>query len=215
MDVDYLLTATRSVRKAFDLGAPVDPSALRDCLRIACQAPNGSNQQPWRWLVVRDPKIRAELGRLYRAGYEGLTGRQPERSTSWSDDGYGRLMSSVEWLVEHLAEVPVHVIPCYRPYMGAYENGESFQRATLYGSIFPAVWNFQLALHSRGYGSCVTTTHLMREKEVRDLLGIPDTYIQGCLLPVGRLPAGKTFGPAPRRPIEEVVALDRFDGPPL
>ena len=95
------------------------------------------------------------------------------------------------------------------------EGDESFHQATLYGSIFPAVWNFQLALHTRGYGTCVTTLHLHREDEVRQLLGIPQTYVQGCLLPVGRLRAGHTFRPARRRPLDEVVARDRWDGPNL
>jgi nitroreductase len=85
----------------------------------------------------------------------------------------------------------------------------------MYGSIFPAVWNFQLALRTRGYGTCITTLHLQREKDVRGLLGIPDSYVQGCLLPVARLRAGRTFRPTPRRPLDEVVAVDRWDGPPL
>jgi hypothetical protein len=57
--------------------------------------------------------------------------------------------------------------------------------------------------------------HLHREDEVRQLLGIPQTYVQGCLLPVGRLNAGHTFRPARRRPVDEVVARDRWDGPSL
>jgi nitroreductase len=106
------------------------------------------------------------------------------------------------------------VIPCYEPYLG--DTGpSSFSTATVYGSIFPAVWNFQLALHTRGYGTCITTLHLRNEKQVGALLGIPDTYVQGCLLPVGRLRSGQTFTPAPRKPIEEVAVRDGFDGPPL
>jgi nitroreductase len=107
------------------------------------------------------------------------------------------------------------VIPCYEPYLPRTEGDDSFHQATTYGSIFPAVWNFQLALHTRGYGTCITTLHLTREKDVGALLGIPKTHIQGCLLPVARLRAGHTFRPAPRRPLDEVVAIDRWDGPPL
>jgi hypothetical protein len=88
------------------------------------------------------------------------------------------------------------------------DGDESFHLATLYGSIFPAVWNFQLALHTRGYGTCVTTLHLHHEDEVRQLLGIPPTYVQGALLPVGRLRSGHPFSPAVRRPLDEVVAVD-------
>ncbi len=124
-------------------------------------------------------------------------------------------MSSTEWLVENMAKVPLLAIPCYQPYLPRIEGDESFHQATLYGSIFPAVWNFQLALHTRGYGTCITTLHLHREEEVRRLLGIPEPYVQGCLLPVGRLRAGHTFRPAFRRPVGEVVARDRWDGPAL
>lgn len=54
MDIEYLLTATRSARKTLDLDAPVDLADIRECLRIGLQAANGSNSQAWRWLVVAD-----------------------------------------------------------------------------------------------------------------------------------------------------------------
>lgn len=81
-------------------------------------------------------------------------------------------MSSTEWLIENMARVPLLVIPCYEPYLPRIDGDESFHLATLYGSIFPPVWNFQLALHTRGYGTCITTLHLHHEEEIRDLLGI-------------------------------------------
>lgn len=69
MDVEYLLTATPSARKSLDLDAPVDLADIRACLRIGLQAANGSNQQSWRWLVVTDPSLRAEIAGLYREAY--------------------------------------------------------------------------------------------------------------------------------------------------
>ena len=66
MDIEYLLTATRSARKTLDLDAPVDLGEIRECLRIGLQAANGSNQQNWRWLVVADPELRAKIAELYR-----------------------------------------------------------------------------------------------------------------------------------------------------
>jgi nitroreductase len=215
MDIDYLLSSTRSVRKSLDLDTPVDLDEIRDCLRLGCQAANGTNMQTWRWVVVHDPELRAEVARLYRESYFESTGRTETKAPgTHKDTPFGRIMASTEWLVDHLAEVPLHVIPCYEPYLPD-DGADSFGVATIYGSIFPAVWNFQLALHTRGYGTCITTLHLHKEREVGELLGIPDSYVQGCLLPVGRLRPGQTFQPAPRRPIEEVAVVDRFDGTPL
>jgi nitroreductase len=215
MDIEQLLTATRSARKSLDLGARVDVGDIRECLRIALQAANGSNAQSWRWLVVTDPGLREKLAALYREAYLLRVGGQMLADMMPAGTPEGRLMSSTEWLVENMAKVPMLVIPCYEPYLPRIDGDESFYQATLYGSIFPPVWNFQLALHTRGYGTCITTLHLHREQAVRELLQIPESYAQGCLLPVGRLRAGHTFRPAPRRPLEEVVAVDGWDGPPL
>jgi nitroreductase len=212
MEIDELLTTTRSARKTLDLDAPIDVDEVRECLRIGLQAANGSNQQPWRWVVVADGDLRAKLAALYREAYLSATGGSYLGSKLRLDTPGGRLMSSTEWLVEHLDQVPLLVIPCYEPYLPRRDGDESFVRATVYGSIFPPVWNFQLALHTRGYGTCITTLHLLREAESRALLGIPDSYVQGCLLPVARLRAGTTFRPAPRKPLAEVVVVDTWDG---
>jgi nitroreductase len=215
MDIEHLLTTTRSARKSLDLDAAVDIDDIRECLRVGLQAANGSNQQSWRWLVIADPALRRKLAELYRDAYLLRVGGQLLGHLLPPGSPEGRLMSSTEWLVENLANVPLLVIPCYQPYLPRIDGDESFYQATLYGSIFPAVWNFQLALHARGYGTCVTTLHLHQEDAVRELLQIPDSYAQGCLLPVARLRAGHTFRPARRRPLNEVVAVDRWIGPPL
>jgi len=215
MDSERLLTATRSARKSLDLDAPVDRGDIRECLRIALQAANGSNQQSWRWLVILDSALREKIAGLYRDAYLRRVGGQLIADLVPAETPVGRLMSSVEWLVENMAKVPALVIPCFEPSMPRIDGDEAFHHATLYGSIFPAVWNFQLALHTRGYGTCVTTMHLHHERAVGELVGIPETYVQGCLLPVGRLRAGHAFRRARRRPLEEVVALDGWDGPPV
>lgn len=212
MDIEYLLTATPSARKSLDLDTPVDPGDIRECLRIGLQAANGSNAQSWRWLVVTDPALRTKIAELYREAYLLRVGGQMIADLMPAGTPETRIMSSTEWLVDNMAQVPLLVIPCYEPYLPRIDGDESFYQATLYGSIFPAVWNFQLALHTRGYGTCITTLHLHREEEVRELLGIPPSYAQGCLLPVGRLRAGRTFRPARRRPVDEVVARDGWDG---
>jgi nitroreductase len=216
MESEYLLTSTRSARRSLDLAAPLDLTEIRACLGIALQAANGTNQQSWRWLAVIDPELRQRIGGIYRAAYLRMTGGAMVSDLLVTRDDFSRVMSSTEWLVEHLGEVPLLVLPCYEPYLPDFGPGDdAFQAATLYGSIFPAVWNFQLALHTRGYGTCITTMHLLAHEQVRELLGIPSSYVQGCLLPVARLRPGSVFRPAPRRPLNEVATRDRWDGLPL
>ena len=208
MNNEELLTTTRSARKTLDLERPIDMDVVRECLQIGLQAPNGSNNQSWRWVLVVDADLRQEIAGLYRRAWVTMTGR--DDISEWIDTSTdtGRVMSSSEWLVQHLEDVPLFVIPCFEAYLARKRGSESFHQATIYGSIFPAVWNFQLALHTKGYGTCVTTLHLNEEDEIGNLLGIPSSFVQGCLLPVARLRPGTVFKPAPRRPLDEVITVD-------
>jgi nitroreductase len=116
MDIDQLLTSTRSARRSLDLDAPVDRGAIRECLRIGMQAPNGSNQQSWRWLVISDESLRGKLAALYRDAYLQRVGGQLIADLMPAGTPETKIMSSTEWLVENLAKVPLLVIPCYQPY---------------------------------------------------------------------------------------------------
>lgn len=74
--------------------------------------------------------------------------------------------------------------------------------ALLYGSIFPAVWSFQLALRSRGLGTAPLA--VVNEGEVADVVGAPETAHIASLLPVAYY-TGDTFKPARRLPVDEVL----------
>ena len=81
--------------------------------------------------------------------------------------------------------------------------------AAVYGSIFPAMWSFQLALRSRGLGSALTTIHLFFEKEVAALLGMPEDILQVALLPVAYT-KGTDFKVAKRPPPQEITHFDTW-----
>ncbi len=59
---DELLTTTRSVRKRLNLTRPVPLEVVKECLKIALQAPSGGMRQGWHWIVVTDPELRAQIG---------------------------------------------------------------------------------------------------------------------------------------------------------
>jgi nitroreductase len=200
--VDKLLSTTRAVRKRLDLARPVPLDVVLECLRLAIQAPTGTNLQTWRWLVVTDPEVRQRIGALYR-GPRPRGASVPPGPAASEDPEYGRMMESVSSLLEHLPEVPVHVIPCVEAVGGA---------AGWAPSIYPAVWSFMLALRSRGLGSVLTTSHLYRRAEADQLLGVPDGFVQACLVPVAYY-TGTDFKAAARRPVEEVTFLNHWNVP--
>lgn len=177
---------------------------ILECLRLAVQAPTGSNDQLWRWLVVTDPEKRVALAELYRAGLvesRAAYGARPAHAITADVSRSDQILESSRYLAEHLHEVPVLVIPCIASTAGTVAGWGP--------SIYPAVWSFMLALRSRGLGSCITTPHLYRSAEVAALLGIPDGIAQSLLLPVAYF-TGEDFRPASRRPVEEVTYWDEW-----
>jgi nitroreductase len=207
---DALLATTRAVRKRLDLERPVPREMIMECLELAVQAPTASNSQSWRWIVVDDPDKRRALADIYRKGaLPYLAG--PLRGASDGDAVQtGRVRDSALWLAENLEKVPVHLIPCVegRPPEGA----PAMVMAGVFGSIFPAVWSFQLALRARGLGSALTTLHLLHEAEAAQLLGIPDNVMQVALLPVAYA-KGTDFKRAARPPVSGVTHWNAWQAP--
>jgi nitroreductase len=209
--VDRLLTTTRAVRRRLDLQRPVEDDVLLDCLRLATQAPTGGNIQHWRWMIVRDETKRHKLAELYNQAFGPYIAIQ-EQAVDPNNEQQMRVIRSAKHLGEVMHEIPVLVIPCElgRPDEMAMAPGWSNATASgFYGSVWPAVWSFMLALRSRGLGSALTTLHLVFEKEVGELLGIPETVTQIGLVPVAYF-TGKTFKPANRRPAEEITYWDAW-----
>ena len=204
--VDALLSTTRAVRKRLDLDRDVPNDVLLECLQLAVQAPTGSNRQGWRWMVVRDAEKKAGLAELYRdagGAYLAEAAKTTEAGTQTA-----RVMDSANFLAQNLEKVPVMVIPMI---IGRPEGGVT-GAAGLFGSIIPAMWSFQLALRSRGLGSCYTTLHLGHEEKAAELLGIPEHMTQAGLLPVAYT-KGTDFKAANRTPVSEITYLDTYKNP--
>ncbi len=202
-ETDRLLSTTRAVRKRLDMDKPVPDSVIRECLELTLQAPTGSNKQGWRWVVVKDAAKRAALADLYRQGVGNYLKDAEKQAAASGEIQNRRVFSSADYLADRLQDVPVHVIPCIKvDHLPADPPRRVWPG--LMGSIMPAVWSFQLALRSRGLGSCLTTLHLAKEAEAAELLGIPDGIMQCGLLPVAYT-LGTDFKPAKRPPLDEVL----------
>jgi nitroreductase len=193
---DHLLSTTRAVRKRLDLERPVEREVLLDCLRLAIQAPTGSNSQGWRWVVVTDADKRAKLAEFYRSGGGKYLRARGDAQVSGQQ---ARVQDSAKYLLDIIDRVPVLVIPCLQGRITELGHAAGF-----FGSIHPAIWSFQLALRSRGLGSVWTTFHLAHEQEAAELLGIPGNFTQAAMLPVAYT-LGTDFKPAVRKPIEELT----------
>ena len=204
-EVERLLTTTKQVRKRLDLSRPIPVDELLEIIDVASHAPMGGNLERNRWIIVTDPDLKAQIAeRFADVGRPYLAANSELRP----DDRSQKVIESAEFLVDHLAEVPALVIAMRldRPPLDESTQGGA---AAYYGSVLPGVWSFQLAARARGIGSAWTTFHLEHEAEIADLLGIPPTVTQVCLLAVGYY-TGETCTPAPRRSARDVTVVNRW-----
>jgi len=206
---DELLSTTRAVRRRLDLDRAVDRSTITECIDLASQAPTGSNRQGWRWVVVDDPELKTGLAAIYRKGASGYLSKALELSKSKGDAQSQRVFESTLVLSDTMADVPMLVLPCIEA-KGAHQPLPAVDWSGLYGSIYPAVWSFQLALRSRGLGSTLTTLHLRYAAEAAALLDLPDDLMQVALLPVAYT-KGTDFRRAARPPAEEIIRWNRWE----
>lgn len=206
-ETDRLLTTTRAVRKRLDLDKEVPREVVLDCIGLSQQAPTGSNMQSWRWMVVTDPDKRRALADLYRKGGADYLAAGKKQAEERGHAQTARVLDSAIYLTENLERVPVHVIPCSKGRVPS--SAPSGMQAGFWGSIYPAVWSFQLALRSRGLGTVLTTLHLAFEKEAGELLGIPEDVTQCGLLPVAYT-LGDDFKRADRRPPQHITYFDTW-----
>ena len=182
---------------------PVDDATLLAVLELAVRAPTGSNEQGWEFVAVRDGDVKHQLARLNRQAFS-IYRRQAKRRAR-GDLRAARMLAAVQWQADHFEDAPVIVVACLHGRPGPANIG----RTAFYGSIFPAVQNLLLAARSLGLGATLTTLPLWNRTLARRTLGLPANVTPCAVIPLG-WPVRGGYGPTTRRPIGEVLHLDRF-----
>jgi nitroreductase len=198
MDLYEALYTTRAMRRVRPDPIPYPVQAR--ILDAAIRAPSGGNTQGWRFVLVDDPAVKAELGPLYRDSLGQLWAtayrERVERARANPGDPASAatlaMVASAQHLADHFEEVPL--------FLTAYARDGSG------GSIFPAVWSAQLAARAEGVGSALTTVlGTFRGAEANEILGVPDDggWQMACCVSFG-YPTGR-WGVAARRPASQVA----------
>jgi nitroreductase len=205
MPLEQAITTQRAVRRLKP--DPVPDELVLRLIELALKAPTGSNAQNWEWIVVRDPAVKAKLARQNRRMFR-LYGGLGRRMAA-GDEKQLRLIEAVQWQADHFEAIPVVVVACLRGLRAGFPNVAA---TSYYGSIFPAVQNFLLAARAAGLGAALITMPLWSTFVARRALGLPWNVTPCAVIPIG-WPIGR-YGPTTRRPVGDVVSLDRFGNRP-
>ena len=191
---------------------PVDPDLLMELLELSLKAPTSSNTQDWCYVVVTDRQQKAAIAKLWRRLYRFVNPIAIRMAKG--DERELRQMRPGQWQTEHFEDLPVFVIPCYKRGIKHRPVGHpQISVASFYGSVFPAVQNLLLACRAVGLGASIQTLPIWWIPSARKILGLPRSMNPVCIIPIGW--ARGKYGPTQRRPIGEVVHLDRYGNQPF
>jgi len=205
-DLFEIMQTTRAMRRLKP--DPVPDALIRKIIQAGVCAPNGGNTQRWRFLVVKDARIKRQVQVYYKRAFDEVVGPRYLKSApppGVTREAYVRQHAAVEYLTDHFHEAPVWIVACI----------EEAAAPTRWSgaSIYPAVQNMLLAARALGLGATLTTRHLLHEKETEAALGLPPGVHSYAILPIG-YPMGR-FGPVGRGPLKEVVYEDQWGRPYL
>jgi len=206
MPIEEAMRTQRAIRRLKP--DPVDDALVLHLIELALRAPTGSNAQNWQFVVVRDRAVKARLGKLNRQAWRlyGGIGRRMAKN----DPPMLRIIEAVQWQVDHFEEIPVLVVACLATMIPILPR---IAASSLYGSIFPSVQNLLLAARASGLGAALITLPLWSTFLARRALGLPWTVTPCAVVPLG-WPRGR-YGPTTRKPVGEVVHLDRWGNQPF
>ena len=196
------IATTRSIRRYLD--EPVPDDVLRDICFAASRAPSGSNRQNFRMIVLTAGPEAEAAKQLVATAAKKLwaTKRRSDgyESGSGIDDKSpkARMARSMDAYIENLPTVPALIFPC----LIRHREPTPTEGA----SVYPAMQNLLLAARARGFGGVVTMWHMAAEKQLVELLEIPEGVFVAATVTLGK-PAGN-HGPVRRQPLAHFV----YDG---
>ena len=180
---------------------PVPAELIDRVLWAATRAPSPGNSQGWDFIVLDDP---AKKSTIASAVQKAMLARvasmpRPDRTTRLMLDGTMAMIAALD-------EAPVIIFVT-----GAviYPEAAPMEQFT-WSALYPAAQNILLAARALGLGTTFTTLHMTAERTVREVLALPDHVKIAATIPLG-WPAAN-FGPLKRRPVEDFVHRNGWEG---
>jgi nitroreductase len=177
---------------------PVPRQIIEECIRAACSAPSGANQQPWRFVAVSDPAIKHQIREAAEAEEREFYGRR----------------APAEWLAalaplgtdqnKPFLDVAPWLIAIFIERIGVAPDGTREKRYYPDESVGIATGMLIAALHMAGVATLTHTPSPM--KFLAEILGRPKDRERPFLLLVAGYPADDCRVPAiTRLPFAEVA----------
>jgi F420 biosynthesis protein FbiB-like protein len=186
----------RSVRRFEE--RDVEPSKIQLILKAAAWAPSANNNQPWKFVVVNN-----------RATKEKLLDSFMNRMKDYYES-HGIPADRIKAFWQGIFSAPVHIFAfCDTSVVEIEEGFEEIEMLWSTQGVAAACQNALLAAHALGLGSVWTGASLIVEKDIKDVLNVPEGARLMTMIAIG-YPAHEPLPPV-RRPLSDVVFFEEWE----
>jgi nitroreductase len=200
---------------------PVPDAVLVRILENARFAPSGGNRQGWKVIVIREQATRDALLPLIMPVFQRYTAQVQAGEAPWNTINETRLTAediaatrAPEGFIRQVLAAPVLLMVVVDLAVVASFDRHLDRVGVISGaSVYPFVWNILLAARNEGLGGTLTTFVSAAEREVQQLLGLPEHVAVAALVPLGK--PVKQLTRLRRKPVTDIAVLERWEGAPL
>jgi nitroreductase len=219
VDFSQVLRTTFSARDFTD--EPVPDETLVRILEAARFAPSGGNRQGWRVIAVREQATKDAIAELGKPAMRRYFAQIQAGEFPWNTIEPTKLTAEqieqqpvAPALLDRYRKAPLLLVVCLDLSVVASMDQNLARVGVISGaSVYPFVWSLLLAARAEGLGGTLTTFQVVREPDLKKLLGIPEQFAVAAVVPMGR--PVKQLTKLKRKPVREFAFRERFDGAPL
>jgi len=200
MDFFEAVRKRQSVRRFSD--RPVPREDILAMLEAATQAPSATNDQPWRFIVIRDPGLKDAMRDIVAAVLEASISATEDRSRR---DRLAKMRAHST----HFAAAPVAIAVLACPWTGGRAGVHPDRTARDLGlqSTAMAVDHLLLSATALGYAGCFASAPAeFARDELEALLGVESPWFLTGVVSLGSA-ADRPGRKAPRKALDEVCTF--------
>ena len=191
------MSKRRSIRTFSDRSVPIE--IIYNCIQTAASAPSGANKQPWQFVVVKDPAVKAKIRQA--AELEEKEFYRHRATKEWLED---LNQFGTDWHKPFLDIAPYLIVV----FKQAYDiNDDGSQRKNYYVNESVGISSGFLlaALHHAGLATLTHTPSPINF--LGEILNLPPNEKAFLLIPVGYPAADTTVPELIKTALEEVSTI--------
>jgi nitroreductase len=193
LDVFATITTRRSIRRF--KSDDVSDEVIMKIIDAARWAPSSGNMQPWEFIIIRQKSTINMIMKLFLKRFEEFYTDLPKTHPRYKSPEY--IKEKLPLVKTYYKDAPV--------FIAVFADSTKTQTPLICGSA--AVENLMLTVHALGLGT--VWLHLLPEKEMKELLDVPNHYRFIACAPIGY--PKENPSPPKRRPLEEMIHYEKFE----